>query len=292
MRIFAISDVHADHPQNRALIQGFSGHEYLRDTLLLAGDVTDNLPSLARVLGGIRDKFAHVFFVPGNHELWVRRGERGDSIAKFEKVVRLCAGLGVATSPARVAAGPGDPGAWVVPLLSWYVKPEHGADSLYVPREGDDARGVSWADDVLTRWPVLPSVADYFLDMNEPHLHREYDAPVLTFSHFLPRREVMLRPPGAPPARAGRAVRFNFSRVAGSARIDSQLRALRSALHVYGHQHRNRDRLIDGVRYVSNCLGYPPERARGEIGEPCGRLKLVWDTRKNQPEMDPCPASQ
>ena len=278
MRIFAISDVHADYPRNMTLIEALSGEDHSRDTLLLAGDVTDDLGTLARVLRAFRQGFAHVFFVPGNHELWVRRGEQGDSVAKFEKIVRLCADLDVATRPAKVARGPGDPGAWVVPLFSWYVKPEQGPESLYVPRDGDDPSLSMWADEVLTRWPDRLPVADYFLDMNEPHLAHEYDAPVISFSHFLPRREVMIRPPGAPPARAGRAVRFNFSRVAGSTRLDAQIRALGSAVHVYGHQHRNRDRLIDGVRYVSNCLGYPPERARGEIGEPCGRFKLVWDT--------------
>lgn len=278
MRIFAISDVHADYPQNMTLVQGLSAADHRRDTLLVAGDVTDDLARLAGVLRAFRERFAHVFFVPGNHELWVRRGESGDSVDKFEKVMRLCADLGVGTSPTRVASGPEDTGAWVVPLFSWYVKPAQGAESLYVPRDGDDPTLSMWADEVLTRWPERLAVADYFLDMNEPHLGREYDAPVLSFSHFLPRREVMFRSPAAPPPRAGRAIRFNFSRVAGSTRIDHQLRALGSLLHVYGHQHRNRDRVIDGVRYVSNCLGYPPERARGEIGEPCGSLKLVWDT--------------
>ncbi len=278
MRIFAISDVHVDYPQNMALIQGLSGREYRGDTLLLAGDVSDDLARLARVLGTLRERFAHVFFVPGNHELWVRREEQGDSVAKFGQIVRLCAELDVATSPAKVTSGPADPGAWVVPLFSWYVKPEQGGASLYVPRERDDPSLSMWADEVLTRWPEPLSVADYFLDMNEPHLGRPYDAPVLSFSHFLPRREVMFRAPAAPPARAGRAIRFNFSRVAGSTRIEAQLRALGSAVHVHGHQHRNRDRVIDGVRYVSNCLGYPPERARGEIGESCGSLKLVWDS--------------
>lgn len=278
MRIFAISDVHADYPQNMALIEGLSAREHLGDTLLLAGDVSDDLARLARVLRILRERFAHVFFVPGNHELWVRRGDQGDSVAKFGKIVRLCADLDVATSPARVTAGTADPGAWVVPLFSWYVKPEQGSASLYVPREGDDPGLSMWADEVLTRWPERLVVADHFLDMNESCLGREYDAPVVSFSHFLPRREVMFRSPAARPAPGGRAVRFNFSRVAGSSRIENQLRALGSVVHVHGHQHRNRDRVIDGVRYVSNCLGYPPERERGEIGEPCGSLKLVWDT--------------
>lgn len=279
MRVFALSDVHVDYPENMERMRRLSGSRYLRDTLLLAGDVSHDLAKLADVLRCLRGKFAHVFFVPGNHDLWIGRGEAGDSTTKFRKVLRLCAELAVATSPAKVASGPDDPGAWVVPLFSWYVKPEQGAASLFVPREGDDASLSLWADEVRTRWPERLSVADYFLDMNEPHRNRRYDAPVLSFSHFLPRRELMFRPSSAVlPARAGRFRRFNFSRVAGAARLDVQIRALGSVLHVYGHQHRNRDRVIDGLRYVSNCLGYPRERARsGFTGAP-RHPRLVWDT--------------
>lgn len=279
MRIFALSDVHVDYPENMARVQALSGVRYSRDTLLLAGDVSDDLARLARVLEGVREKFAHVFFVPGNHELWVRRGEAGDSAARFRQVLRLCSRLAVATSPARVTSGPGDPGAWVVPLFSWYVKPEQGATSLFVPGDGDDASLSMWADNVRTRWPEGMTVADHFLDMNEPHLDRHYDAPVLSFSHFLPRKELMFRPSAAAGlARPARARRFNFSRVAGSTRLEAQIRALGPVLHIFGHQHRNRDRVIDGLRYVSNCLGYPRERARGETGGTHGNPRLVWDT--------------
>ncbi len=90
----------------------------------------------------------------------------------------------------------------------------------------------------------------------------------------------MFRPSAtAGPPRPARAKRFKFSRVAGSTRLEARIRALGSVLHVFGHQHRNRDRVIDGSRYVSNCLGYPREHARGRIGESCGSLELVRDTK-------------
>ena len=56
---------------------------------------------------------------------------------------------------------------------------------------------------------------------------------------------------------------FNFSRVAGCDLIDVQCRALGSVVHVHGHQHRQRDRRIDGVRYVSHCLATQGERMSG-----------------------------
>ena len=47
--------------------------------------------------------------------------------------------------------------------------------------------------------------------------------------------------------------------------LDEQIRSLGSSIHVYGHQHRNRDRTIDGVRYITHCLGYPRERDQGRV---------------------------
>jgi hypothetical protein len=72
-----------------------------------------------------------------------------------------------------------------------------------------------------------------------------------------------------------RAPGFNFSRVAGSGLIDKQLRQFGSTLHVYGHQHINRDREIDGVRYIAHCLGYPKERKRGMIAGIDSGLKEI-----------------
>ncbi|HET8707810.1 MAG TPA: hypothetical protein VFM46_16025, partial [Pseudomonadales bacterium] len=60
---------------------------------------------------------------------------------------------------------------------------------------------------------------------------------------------------------------FNFSRVAGTWELDKQLRHLGSQIHVYGHQHRNRDLVIEEVRYISHCLGYPKERMNKPLGE-------------------------
>src|SRR6185436_10822533 len=70
----------------------------------VAGDVADAIPLVTDVLGGLRERFAEVFFVPGNHELWVRNDPR-DSVEKFHAVLAACAGLGVRTEPARAAPG-------------------------------------------------------------------------------------------------------------------------------------------------------------------------------------------
>jgi predicted phosphodiesterase len=284
-RVFALSDVHVDYQENMAWIAALSATEYRHDVLLLAGDVSDDLHKLQAVLTTLCAKFAQVFFVPGNHELWLRRQEFPDSLAKFWHMLELCATLGVQTSPAKIVGGPSSQAVWVVPLFSWYVRPEEGSDSLFVPKEGEDPTLEMWADNYFTRWPALPqglTIADTFLRLNEVHLHKSYDAPVISFSHFMPRSELIYRTLQEVVTAGGvprdRHPRFNFSRVAGCAGLEAQIRQLGSTIHVYGHQHRNRHRLLDGVWYISHCLGYPAERARGEVQHIADVPKLLWDS--------------
>ena len=286
MRVFALSDVHVDYNPNWAWLQKLSPTDYTHDVLILAGDVSNNLDKLEAALLGGREKFADIFFVPGNHELWVRDMECADSMAKFWRVLELCDSLGVRTSPGKVGGvGSGDNSVWIVPLFSWYVKPEEGTDSLFVPKAGEDTTLEIWSDNYFIKWPPLKgavTVAAYFLRMNERHLQRYYDVPVISFSHFLPRRDLIFREKEEKEAVKTTVPdthpRFNFSRVAGCAGLEKQIRRLGSVIHVYGHQHRQRHRLIDGVLYISHCLGYPRER---EYGQVCGignGPKLIWET--------------
>jgi predicted phosphodiesterase len=280
VRVFALSDLHVDYEANRLRLEALSRHEYRSDVLIVAGDVSDDLERLEATLTALRERFGRVFFVPGNHELWVRRRECADSFEKFVRLVDLCAAIDVSTRPQHVG---GDGGAWIVPLFSWYVKPEEGPDSLFIEKRGEDPSLSMWADNHFVRWPdqdVAPTPADRFLLLNEPFIERDFDAPVISFSHFLPRADLIRRTRGEierlGPGPRDRHPEFNFSRVAGSAGIERQIRRLGSRVHVYGHQHRDRTREIDGVRYVSRCLGYPKEGARLESTPDPDLLHMVW----------------
>jgi hypothetical protein len=46
---------------------------------------------------------------------------------------------------------------------------------------------------------------------------------------------------------------------------------MKSIIHVFGHSHINTDRVIDGVRYVSNALRYPRERTAARFP-----LQMIW----------------
>ena len=278
MRVFAFSDLHVDYATNLSDIHALSDTYYRGDTLLLAGDVTDDLTRLRETLLTLRDKFARVFYVPGNHELWDRRRQHDDAVERFHAILALARETGVDCAPSRLQ---GEWGAlWIVPLFSWYRRPAEGASSLYVPKRTE--RGPQrWADDRFVSWPDALTPADYFLELNEPAV-RAYREPVITLSHFLPRRELMFARPGIPrrPGLSDPPPGFNFSRVAGCSLLDEQIRRIGAHLHVYGHQHRNRDVCIDGIRYVSHCMGYPRERVRGFLQANAMAPLCVWQCRE------------
>ncbi len=282
-RLWAISDIHIDSSKNHQLLLSLCDESYQNDMLVIAGDATDNLSRLMGFLKNMQQKFHTVAFVPGNHELWLHKQDFQDSIDKFEAILNGCHSLGVGIEPIRF--GHKHDAVWVVPLFSWYEGPEAGDTSLYVEKKGvkDETKNM-WRDYFLTRWPqnIQKSIVDYFLGLNTNSLSMAFDAPVISFSHFLPRTELIFRRPDHQPAAHVNTTdphpEFNFSRVAGSWRLDAQIRSLGSRVHIYGHQHRNRTRQIDDVTYLSHCLGYPAERDSGHIMNNAEHPRLIWQT--------------
>ena len=123
----------------------------------------------------------------------------------------------------------------------------------------------SWADFQLCKWPAdTAPLSDYFLRLNQPHL-KTYDTPVITFSHFIPRSDLL------PPKEY---LRISWlGNVSVCAALDNQIRQLNSSVHICGHTHTTFDRVIDGVRYVQNAVRYPKERRT-----PSFPIKMVWAT--------------
>jgi len=237
MRLFAVSDLHVDFGENRRFLQQLSDVEFTRDALIVAGDIAHRIALIGAALELLRRKFEQVFYVPGNHELWVR-GESGNSVDKFHKILDVCADIGVRTEPGRA-----DP-CWVVPLFSWY-------DPAFAGSEEAGALD-SWGDFRYCRWPGgFGSQSAFFSRLNASRI-RPRSGRIVSFSHFLPRPELL------PDARH---LHFKgLPGVAGSARIEHQLRCLGARVHVFGHSHIRRDVEIDQVRYVQHSLGYPRER--------------------------------
>lgn len=237
MRIFALSDLHVDFEENWQWIQSISQLDYQCDVLVVAGDITHQFERILEIFDTLRKPFLRVFFVPGNHDLWVR-GEARNSLEKMDALRSACEKCGLDMKPDDVH------GVRVVPLLSWYCR-------QFDPRCQGRTVPAAWGDYRYCRWPKeMTDIDHYFSTLNE----EPSKTPGLTvsFSHFLPRWELL------PDVGY---LRFKaLPLVAGSPIIERQLRSWGSQIHVFGHSHIPRDMNLDGVRYVQQPLAYPKER--------------------------------
>jgi len=236
MRVFAISDIHVDYEANARWVASLSTSDHRADVLIVAGDLTDTLPLLGWCLSTLATRFSQVLFVPGNHELWtIRDPVKKCSMEKFRDVATVVEQSGASMRTWRAH------GLSIVPLFSWYD---------YSFGEPCEELQSIWMDFRACRWPegyFAPQVAEYFAGLNHEQALPAGD-DVITFSHFLPREDVI-------PAYMPRML----YPILGSSRLDAQIRRLGSDIHVYGHSHINRKVEIDGISYVNNAFGYPRE---------------------------------
>ena len=270
-RLWALSDVHTERAENMQWVLSL-GHnkEYLNDTLILAGDVSDDPTIVHTTLSSLVSTFKTVFFVPGNHDLWVRTTQNGadapeqTSLDVLASLMVVCHALGVKTAPAYAA------GAIIVPILSWHHKSWDTEPDLTCWdgfAQADDCimdyRRCKWPDH-LDPYCNNDSIARHFDQMNDrpnghgleavvQRLRRLHPgAPLVSFSHFVPRIELN------PEKRY--LITPALAKAIGSAHLRARIEALRPDCHVFGHTHFGWDITLGKVRYIQAALGYPQER--------------------------------
>ena len=213
-----------------------------------------------------------------------------DSVLKLAEIISMAQACGVHTGPVRVSTADSSRALCIYPLYSWYHAgwdtepvPQH---PMWKAVEEALPFAKKWSDFSMCRWPadlvkhdswattaVSPDAPDHtvlaemFATLNEPFMHRHQpvtasvlgpNAPlvqpgdtVITFSHFLPREELL------PEKRF--VMEPLLSRVVGSDVLESQVRRLHPHLHLFGHTHIPIDLELDGIRYVQWPLGYTRE---------------------------------
>ena len=242
MRVFGISDLHADYAENREWIKALPRDEYAADVLLLAGDISDDFALLQEVLATLRERFARVLFVAGNHDLWVHRGDYVCSLEKKAAVYSLCAELEIDTE--RFSLQDVD----FVPLQSWYDF-SFGKPDANLNRAWRDFRACQWPENLND----AQAVSAHFLARNEPALEMKRTGKTLiSCSHFLPTLALM--PNWIPESRR------RVYPVLGSTALGEQIRRLRSDIHLYGHSHVNQALQLGATYYVNNAFATPKER--------------------------------
>ncbi len=237
MKVWAISDLHIDFTRNLDWVTGLSLDEYQEDFLILAGDIVHDVDRMQKTLGLLRDRFSKVFFVPGNHDLWLWKTEDvGDSMEQFHRLLALAKAEEIETKPYRTDS------LTIVPLFSWYDF-TFGRPSEHLKKRWTDFKACKWSTN-------LKEVTRTFLQMNEPHLDLKNHC-IISFSHFLPFKFLI-------PDYVSAEVKGMLP-VFGSQKLGEQLLRLKPNLHIYGHSHLNRLVRKGDIIYLNNAFGYPYE---------------------------------
>lgn len=169
--VLCTSDIHIDFPDNQKWLRALTTQH--NATLILAGDVCTSLEKLEtsfRLLVGL---YQHVFYVPGNHELWTSKNE-SNSIDKFLAILALADRCGVHTRPAWVATG-----VCIIPLFSWYKKTlfgESSANTALSPQEEHFDCACFWPPSIGSAENPHDSlddgIAEFFLECNAIRFNR------------------------------------------------------------------------------------------------------------------------
>ncbi len=266
-RLFAVSDLHVDHPENRELVEGMHP-ESAGDWLIVAGDVADGEAGIEWALRLLADRYERVIWAPGNHELLTYRDDplrlRGER--RYAHLVELCRRIGVATpeDPFPLWEGPDGP-VLLAPLFLLY---DYSFGLNVAPTKAEALRrahevGVVCVDEYLLHPDPFPSREAWCASRVAATERRlaaaDPELPTVLINHF---------PLIAEPTRVLRHP--EFAQWCGTVATADWHRRFRATAVVYGHLHIPRTTWHDGVRFEEVSLGYPRERARWPswIGRP------------------------
>ncbi|MCW8196697.1 metallophosphoesterase [Proteobacteria bacterium 005FR1] len=259
MKLFAISDLHLDHRANREALQDLPA--FTDDWLILGGDICSSPRHLREALDTFCARFAHVVWVPGNHELWVDDRDPFDSsVAKYEELVEVCRHSGVSTPEDEYPLWQGPGGTHrVVPLHLLY-------DYSFRPGSVAAESAVDWAVEsgVLCRdeYQIDPgpfaSKAEWCrarVDYSRHRLRECSDGTPLVLVNHFPLRYDLVRTMRIP----------RFSIWCGTRATEDWHREFGASVVVSGHLHMRCTDYRDGVRFEEVSLGYPRDwrRERG-----------------------------
>jgi len=262
MKLFAISDLHIGHPANRKALDALQNHG--DDWLIVAGDVGESCAHLAYTLDTLNRCFRKLIWVPGNHELWIWRDDRGlRGEAKDLALVEICRQRGVLTPEDPFVAWPGEGGEHLLaPLFLLY-------DYSFCPRDVTRPNAVGWAAEsgvvCVDEELLLPEPFETrsawcearcaLSEQRLEHAIRDNDCPLILINHF-PLIERLVSLPLIP----------RFSIWCGTQRTAQWHKRFRADIVVSGHLHIRRTDWIDGVRFEEVSFGYPLRQWDKRIG--------------------------
>ncbi|SFR72184.1 metallophosphoesterase [Anaeromicropila populeti] len=238
MKIFVVSDIHVDYISNRMWIKKLVNYNFSKDILIISGDISSKINLIEEVFVFLKKVFHEVFFVPGNHDLWLENQKINTVIKKWNILNSVVRKTGV-----HMEAKDFD-GFSIVPIMSWYDF-SFGMPSkeLYT----------IWRDFIacnLKNYNQIQDLNQYCCELNEKMIFNTNNR-IISFSHFVPDTRLL-------PTNKLKNLSLLVP-VMGSTYINQYIKRIESIKHIYGHVHIAENTTIEGVNYINNSFGYPIE---------------------------------
>lgn len=257
MKLYALSDLHVSHPHNRRAVEQLGEHP--DDWLILAGDLCESASDIEFVFRVATSRFAKVFWVPGNHELWTVPQGSAHGVDRYEALVALCRRAGVVSPEDPYVTWPGPGGPCVIaPLFLLY---DYSFRPDTVPAEGalDWAleEGLLCTDEALLHHDPYPSKEAWCqarCELTAARLEALGSACETVLINHFPLRYDLSRTPAIP----------RFSIWCGTKRTEDWHLRFRAKVVVSGHLHIRATAYRDGVRFEEVSLGYPRQWREGD----------------------------
>lgn len=256
MKLRAISDLHLASPSNREALDELQTAP--DDWLIVAGDIAERFEHIKFAFEVFERKFAKVFWVPGNHDLWAIPEERDQPAlageARYLALVELARQYGIHTpeDPYETWNGPG--GAHVVaPLFLLY-------DYSFRPQDIKRDDVVAWAraqnsvcaDETFLDPAPWDSREDWCASRCRETELRLQDVPdgmpTILINHY-PLRRDLIHIPRIP----------RFTPWCGTVRTEDWHQRFNAKVVVSGHLHTRRTDWRDDTRFEEVSLGYPKQ---------------------------------
>lgn len=254
MKIRAISDLHLASPANRDALLELPA--FSTDWLIVAGDIAERFDHVRLAFEVLRQKFAKVFWVPGNHDLWAIPEDRDQPALagedRYRALVDIAGSYGVITpeDPYETWTGPGGEHV-IAPLFLLYdysFRPDHiDRDSVVAwARE----EGAVCADEMFLNPSPWASRDDWCAQRIKETERRLAEIPeglpTILVNHF-PLRSDLIHIPRAP----------RFTPWCGTRKTEDWHKRFNATVVVSGHLHTRRTDFRDGTRFEEVSLGYP-----------------------------------
>ncbi|KAF2859502.1 Metallo-dependent phosphatase [Piedraia hortae CBS 480.64] len=263
MRLWAIADIHVSFKSNRDEFAKLESRGP-GDGLILAGDVGESLETMNFAFATAKSKFKHVFWVPGNHELYSSRAHvpEEEKALKGEAKYMSC----VMAAQAHGVLTPEDD------YMTWVYQDEDGNqlaaviclvftlyDYSFRPEHVTREAALNWAleegvraTDETLLFPDPYATRDEWcarlVQQSETKLAKAAATglPLVIVNHW-PLRQDTIFIPKVP----------RFSLWCGTTKTERWHIDYHAKVVVTGHLHVRRTDWIDGVRFEEVSLGYP-----------------------------------